>query len=150
MSEMGPGLRDIVREMEAYDYAHGITGPIWIQQTTDPTAAGVGLPVEGQVWPYGLQAGEQGHRFTAVEVRGTCLDPDIRSGEIIIVDLDASPRPGDTVLAVHDGESLVKYLERRNGELYLVALRERPPLKINEDTRILGVVRMVMRPGPRR
>ncbi len=58
------------------------------------------------------------------------------------MNLDASPKPGDIVLAVHDSETMLKILEQRDESLWLVALRDRPARKVDEDTRILGVVRM--------
>ncbi|MCL5265140.1 MAG: helix-turn-helix domain-containing protein [Chloroflexi bacterium] len=128
--------QEILRELEA-------ATPILVPETTQPASAGAGTLVEAELWPYLPEAGARGHRFVAVPVSGDCMEPEIMEGHRVIVDLDASPTSGDIVLAIHDGESLVKQLEQRNGDFYLVALQKRPPLKVNENTRILGVVKTV-------
>ena len=138
-----PGVRrrrpahEIMRELEE-------SLPLLVPETSQPASAGAGVVVEAEYWPYMPAAGERGHRFIAVPVSGDCMEPEIRSGHRVIVDLDASPRPGDIVLAIHDGESLVKILEERDGQMYLVALREQPPIRVDDQTRVLGVVRTVV------
>ena len=84
--------------------------------------------------------GEVGHQFEAVEVVGECLEDELRKGEVVVVDLDGSPLPGDIVLAEHEGEWIFKIVERRGDELFLVAHNDRPALRVDgERTRILGV-----------
>lgn len=131
-------LQEIIYELE------NVT-PILVPITAQPAAAGYGLEAAPEYLPFMPEPSDRRHKFIGVEIRGDCLVPRIRPGEYVIVDTDASPREGDVVLAVHDGEIIVKLLERRNDDTYLIALRKRPPLKVNEDTRILGIVRMVMR-----
>jgi len=125
---------EIIRELEE-------SLPILVPETSQPASAGAGVLVEAEYWPYMPAADEREHRFIAVPASGDCMEPEIRSGHRVIVDLDASPRPGDIVLAVHDGESLVKILEERDGQMYLVALREQPLIRVDEQTRVLGVVK---------
>ncbi len=119
--------------------------PILVPVTEHPASAGFGVEGVAEYLPYMPETGERRHRFIAVEVRGDCMEPRIHAREHVIVDTDASPRPGDIVLAVHDGEIIIKGLEQHDGGMYLVALQKRPPLKVNEETRIIGVVKMVMR-----
>lgn len=119
--------------------------PIMVPETAYPASAGPGAFAEVEYWAYSPTAEERRHRFVAVPVVGTCMEPRLFEGERIIVDKDASPKPGDLVVAIHDGETIIKQLEKRDGDLYLVALRDRAPVKVDESTRIIGVVKMVMR-----
>ncbi|MHB1413791.1 MAG: S24 family peptidase [Chloroflexota bacterium] len=119
--------------------------PIMVPETRQPALAGSGVgEAEAETWPYYPSPDERSHRFIAVPVEGDCMTPRLWPGHRAIVDLDASPRSGDLVLAVHDGEALLKVLEERDGERWLVALHGRPPLKINGGTRVLGVVRQAV------
>lgn len=133
-------LGEIVAELEAASRE----APILIPEATSAVSAGPGTIGEPDLWPYWPLAGERGHEFTVVRVIGTCLEPRIREGERVVVDKTASPRPGDIVAAEHDGERIVKVLERRNGDLWLTALQGQPPIRVDGQTRIIGVVRMVM------
>lgn len=117
--------------------------PILVPETRSPASAGPGAPGDVELWPYHPRREEQGHQFIAVRVTGDCMVPRIMPGHVVIVDKDASPRPGDIVLAVHDGETIIKQLEQRNGDFYLTAMQGPAPLRVDEHTRILGVVRKV-------
>lgn len=61
------------------------------------------------------------------------------------MDKSASPRPGDIVVAIHEGEAVVKILRQRNGRLYLEAVQGQPPIEVGPHTQIIGVVKMAMR-----
>ncbi|MBX6770852.1 MAG: S24 family peptidase [Chloroflexi bacterium] len=121
------------------------TGPVLVPKTEQPAAAGYGIPSEAEYVAYYPEPWQRNHTFIAVDVRGDCMEPRIHDGETVVVDITESPRPGDIVLAVHDGETLLKILERRSDGLYLVALRHRPPIRLDETTRIIGVVKQVVR-----
>ena len=99
------------------------------------------IQAEAEYWPYFPGAGERDHEYIAVPVVGDCMEPKIPEGARVIVDKSASPRPGDIVLALHDGELIVKTLEQQDGDLLLVAIQGRPPIKVDERTQIVGVVR---------
>ncbi len=129
--------QEILKELERVT-------PILVPETTQPASAGPGAYAESEYWPYWPGPGERGHEFIAVPVTGDCLEPYIRSGERVIVDKSAVPRPGDIVVAVHEGEVVVKILRQRNGRLYLEAVRGQPPILVGEETTIIGVVRMAM------
>jgi transcriptional regulator with XRE-family HTH domain len=129
--------QELLRELE-------LATPILLEEYSGRVSAGAGAPYEGELWPYYPTMGERSHDFIAVPVSGSCMEPRIPEGSRVVVDRTESPRPGDTVVAAHDDELLVKRLERRNGDLYLVALKEREPIRVTEQTTILGVVKMVM------
>lgn len=131
---------EILRELQAAMRE----APILAPETTQAVSAGPGAPAEAEYWPYYPTPEERGHEFVAVKVSGTCMEPRIREGDRVIVDKTATPRDGDIVVALHEGELLVKQLEKRNGDYYLVALQDQPPIKVNGETRIIGVVRMAM------
>lgn len=117
---------------------------ILVPETTQAVSAGPGSISEGERWPYLPSPEERFHNFIAIPVTGDCMEPRIRPGERVLVDKDASPRPGDIVVVIHDGEALVKQVERRDGKLYLVALQKRSPIEWTEETHVVGVVKMVM------
>jgi transcriptional regulator with XRE-family HTH domain len=103
-------------------------------------SAGGGSPPDVRTVAFEVLGGEVGHQFEAVEVVGECLEDELRRGEVVVVDLDGSPLPGDIVLAEHEGEWIFKIVERRGEELFLVAHNDRPALRVDgERTRILGV-----------
>jgi len=91
--------------------------------------------------PYMPQDFEKRDTFVAYTVVGDCLEPDIRSGDTVIVNKTASWRTGQIVVVDHDGELLVKILEDRSGELWLIAHQHREPIRVDDSTVIIGVVR---------
>lgn len=121
------------------------TMPILVPEIEQPVSAGPGAYVEERYWPYWPEPGERNHDFIAVPVRGNCLEPYILEGERVIVDRSASPQPGDIVVAIHEGEAVVKILRQRNGRLYLEAVQGQPPIEVGPQTQIVGVVKMAMR-----
>lgn len=132
-----PTPQQMIRELEA-------AMPILVPETRQPASAGAGIDAEAEYWPYWPAPENRRHDFIAVEVQGDCMEPRIRKGQRVIVDRTASPSPGDIVLAICQGQVVVKELKNQNGRLVLAALQGPPPVEVTEDTRILGVVRMVM------
>lgn len=63
----------------------------------------------------------------ALRVRGDSMQPRIRPGEIIVVEPNRSPEPGDDVLVkCRDGRKMVKQLlYRRTGEVVLGSINQR-------------------------
>ena len=49
-----------------------------------------------------------GRNLVAVRVRGDCMLPDIRSGDVVIVDQDRAYEIGNVVLAKHDDTLIIK------------------------------------------
>jgi len=81
---------------------------------------------------------ERGHTLFAVRVSGTCLEPRVIDGHTAVIDRDATAKAGDVVLAIHDGEAVLKILEIIDGQPYLVTLHGHPPIAVGENTRIVG------------
>lgn len=107
---------------------------------TAAVSAGPGGYAEMQV-PYIPQPHERGHAFIAVPIVGDCMEPEIHAGDIAIIDMSAEPRSGEIVAAERDHEYLIKRLERRNSELWLVANQGQEPIRVTEQIRLIGVVR---------
>lgn len=73
----------------------------------------------------------------------------IHEGDLLIVDRSLEPRDGKVVIAVINGELLVKRLKYHGDRPYLIAENpDYPPLKITEamDFTIWGVVTNVVHP----
>ena len=98
-------------------------------------SAGEGAIAQGEI-AYYPEAQEVGHQFRAIQVKGTCMEPEVRDGDVAVVDLDASPRFNDIVAITHDGEVLIRIL--RDGWLY--SLNHHPPIPVDEHTKVEGVV----------
>jgi|CXWL01.1.fsa_nt_gi repressor LexA len=61
-------------------------------------------------------------RSFLLTVRGDSMsDVGIHEGDMVIVNADQKPEPGDVVVALVDGETTVKRLARQQGKLYLKA-----------------------------
>ncbi|MFM7265410.1 MAG: LexA family protein [Cyanobium sp.] len=87
-----------------------------------------------------------------MRVRGEAMRGDgIVDGDLLVIDRSVDARPGMVVVAVHEGEFLLRRLERRGGRLVLVASDgASPPIPLPSDpqgagaaadTEIWGVVR---------
>lgn len=62
----------------------------------------------------------RGRRLAGLYVRGRSMEPDLFPGDIVIVDEDREPKPGDIVVATIGDETYVKRYERRSGFPVLV------------------------------
>lgn len=61
----------------------------------------------------------RGRNLEGYIAQGNCLEPDIKDGNIIIIDRDAQIDNGDIVAALVDGELYLARLRKIAGELYL-------------------------------
>lgn len=121
--------------------------PIRVPVVRQPASAGPGNVIEYEYLPPDPGWSERREDFLGVPVSGNCMAPRIEDGDIVIIDQKAEPKIGDTVVALHDGEAIIKKLAREHGHLRLVAAQGRPPIDVVEDTRIIGVViRIVKKP----
>ena len=84
-----------------------------------------------------------------MRVRGSSMiDAGISDGDIVVVDRSLSPKNGKTVIAVVDGEMLIRLYEKTFNKLRLVpATSNLSPLEVNElqDCSIWGVVAYVIK-----
>lgn len=108
-----------------------------------------GIPedqVIGEEWG---SADLEGRAVIGLVVRGSCMEPHISPGDTVIVEQGAAYVSGDTVVALHEGEELVKYAMYRNGAWWLESERE-PPMKVNGGTTVRGKVLRVVGGAPKR
>ncbi len=82
-----------------------------------------------------------------VRVTGdSMVDEGIKEGDLVLVERDRKPKNGDIVLAAVGGEWMMKFLRNRGKETVLEsANRVHPPIKVESELRIGGVVTAVLR-----
>jgi DNA polymerase V len=70
----------------------------------------------------------------------------IRHGDLLIVDRSLTPAPGKTVVAVIDGELVLRKMEKLNGKIVLVsdAASVEPVIVEGDDIQIWGVASSVV------
>ena len=67
----------------------------------------------------------------AIRIRGRCMEPTVRPGDVALIDPDADILDGDLVVAVHDEEIVIRAYDARTQTLY--ALDEaQSPLQLGE------------------
>ena len=86
-------------------------------------------------------------RTFALEVRGdSMVGKHIVEGDLVILEHGATPKPGDVVAALIDGESTLKTFLTRNGKPYLKAENPNyPDLLPAHELVIQGVLKLVVR-----
>lgn len=74
----------------------------------------------------------------------------ILDGDFVAIDRAGKVQPGRTVLALYNGDMLLKVLTRRDGRLWLEARSDEhyPPLPVLDSTEIFGVVAGIARRYP--
>lgn len=83
-------------------------------------------------------AGDGADELLVVTVAGDCMDPVLKSGQMVAFDPRREARDGDVVAVDHDGEFLVKRLVVRGGEKFLAA-EDGTVIRANGETTVLGV-----------
>lgn len=69
-----------------------------------------------------------------LRVPGSAMSPELRAGDLVLVDADRQPRSGDFVCALLNGASLVRELVRRGPRTTLRALNSAfPEIEIGKD-----------------
>ncbi|MBI5800624.1 MAG: repressor LexA [Verrucomicrobia bacterium] len=86
-------------------------------------------------------------RTFALEVRGdSMVGKHIVAGDLVVLEHGATPKPGDVVAALIDGESTLKTFLTRNGKPYLKAENPNyPDLLPAHELVIQGVLKLVIR-----
>jgi repressor LexA len=88
-----------------------------------------------------------GQKVFALKVHGdSMIEAGICEDDLVVVRAQTHAEAGEIVVALVDGESTVKRLERRNGKLWLQPANPRyEPIAVAGDTRVLGKVIGVIR-----
>lgn len=87
----------------------------------------------------------------ALMVLGDSMLPEFAEGEVIIVEPEGLARDGAYVIALHNGEHMLRQLRQRDGGWLLHALHPLYPDAVIADlSAVKGVVIQKSRPGSRR
>jgi phage repressor protein C with HTH and peptisase S24 domain len=54
-----------------------------------------------------------------IHVAGNSIEPRIEDGDLILVDYSRPPRPGNIVIAIINGQAVVRMFLRQNGRIIL-------------------------------
>lgn len=86
-----------------------------------------------------------GKHTYALKVSGDSMEPEFMDGQILIVEPELEPMPGDFVIArlVDGEETTFKQLVKDGPEWFLKPLNERYPIRPLGDATIVGVLRAV-------
>lgn len=79
-----------------------------------PVVAELHMPGEIIEYTYTTRTRSGTVNYVGVKAKGYCLEPQIMDGDILIIDKDARPEPGKTVICYHNGNEhpvLIKYKE---------------------------------------
>jgi SOS-response transcriptional repressor LexA len=104
-------------------------------------------PEEGQVldWTYTLPRPRAASpEIFAVVVEGSCMEPEIKSGDVAIVNPDLSSRSGDVVLVRVGDQTMVKRVRAVNDEIWLEA-DNGGPVRIDGEAELIGVIIQIVR-----
>ncbi len=93
-------------------------------------------------WP---QPWEREHGFAALRMRGSCMEPVVHDGDVVVVNVTVGARPGDIVAALCGGEVLVRYLHMENDRPVLRAMDDQTAIAVDSGVRIAGVARFAGR-----
>lgn len=91
-----------------------------------------------------------GDRAFAFPVRGDCMEPDIRPGDTVLVDPDATVHSGDTVAARVGDSYLVKEAVVREGRIFLRPKNGEQEIELDGDGELIGKVVYLQRSMLRR
>lgn len=84
--------------------------------------------------------------FTVKIVGDSMIEAGIHEGDIAIVEKGNSPRNGDIVIAMVDGEFTVKFFKQKGNEIILEPANSAyPEIKIRDELQIFGIVTGIVR-----
>jgi transcriptional regulator with XRE-family HTH domain len=138
----GRPLPDGVRLAKVYDLrAAADVGRILLHDD------GGGEPVEVVMYEASSQ-GYEGSEVIGLHVHGDCLAPVVADGALILVEVERPGFPladldaavGDIVFACVGEAMHVKFLLRADGGYVLAPLNGEPPIPVDEDVQVVGVV----------
>lgn len=111
--------------------------------------AGIPEQIEEQVEDYVSFPGVSDGTY-ALRAHGESMVPSIRHDDFVLFRIDQDARPGHVVVVNNEfGESMLKRLKEKNGELWLTSDNpEYPAVRPNAHYRIMGVVVRVIRDIP--
>lgn len=119
--------------------------PITVPVYDQPVSAGSGEPSIQQYLYFSPDTGIPPSWY-GLPVIGSCMVPHLFEGDVVVVDPEGHPEPGDMVVAEIDHEqALVKWFTKRRGTLYIEPERGEAVPFDEEHVRIVGVVMKMWR-----
>lgn len=85
-----------------------------------------------------------------VEARGDSMEPNIKSGDIIIAKRQKTAEHGDTIVCVYKEEAMIKQLWKIDGDIFLYSFnhKKHPQRRvIPEELQIEGIVKNILNYG---
>jgi transcriptional regulator with XRE-family HTH domain len=77
----------------------------------------------------------------AVRVSGSCMEPEISAGDVVIIEIGRAPMDGEVVVVEYEGRTLVKRWWDEGPRVHLVANRDGDSVDAaKEDVVVIGVV----------
>ena len=138
-----------IKIMEISDKDSGGSVPLMLP-LFGPISAGFAAPVEEQAEEMitldTYLVGDRSSTFL-LRVKGdSMIEAGIFEGDIVVVNRKKSPKPGDIVVGVLDGEFTLKRLRRDKGKYYLQAENAAyPDMYALDELQVAGVVGSVIR-----
>lgn len=100
-------------------------------------AEGASLKGDSLDYAYSGNLELERRKIATVLVHGDCLEPEVKEGDLLLVDIELSPRNGDIVIVYTDDKIQIKKFREATGKRWL----ESRYGKINfEDAQFQGVV----------
>lgn len=93
-----------------------------------PIIAELHMPGEIQEYIYVARPRPGPVNYVGIRAKGYCLEPDIKDGDVLIIDKNAPPESGRTILCYHNGNAqpaLIKYKKEsdlKDCEIYGVVI----------------------------
>lgn len=84
-----------------------------------------------------------GRRIVVFTVRGDCMEPEVKPGDRVVVDLDLVPEDGDMVIVRRGDEALVRVYDARNQ--HLISWNGYAPLAMDEVQQVATVIEVARR-----
>lgn len=108
--------------------------------SADALVTGDHLEVDGSVAIHESMA--DGRTLQAVRVTGSCMEPEISAGDVVIIEMDRVPVDGEVVVVEYEGRTLVKRWWDDGETVFLQANRaaDSLPAVPKDDLVVLGVV----------
>lgn len=122
--------------------------PVPVVEQLASAGEGQGAVIE-TLWVPPTATGGRRPNLLGLRVRGTSMEPEVHDGDTVIIDRDATPKPGDVVVASVGDDVFVKRLERKSdGRLVLRGNNGR--LVPADEALVAGVVIQAVRDIRRR
>ena len=118
-----------------------------IKKLISSSSCGYGTPFDDGVETTEVPASViHNNRSFVITVEGDSMYPTLQDGDKCLIDCDRQAYSKNVVAVIHDGEFYIKRLQSKGFSKFLISDNQKySDMKINEETKILGVVYGFMR-----